>query len=591
MQAEEHDESPEAARPEGAPGTTRRDFLRYGGVAGASAIVAGGGAAAIAASAGHSAGVEQGAAGVAALPPPPPIRSKPGFDHLVVVMGENRSFDNLLGWLYDTGDLPDGVTYDGLAFGEFANATADGEQIPAHVYDGPTDSIMRRPDPDPGEEYPHVNTQLFGTIRPASNATAEVDDMSAPFNAPDAGATPGMDGFVIDYADHVEHRRRDPEDRDIRQIMGSFSPEMLPVLSTLAKGFAVYDAWHCAVPSQTFCNRSFFHASTSHGFVTNRGDGGYRKWLDADASPTIFNRLDDAGIDWRIYFDDLQLVSMTGIIHAPALEEFWRTAHFAPMSQFWSDVADGELAPYSFVEPRMIFDHNDFHPPVGRLRESDVDGDEVTDGAISDVRAGEALLHSIYSAIRESAADSGSNAMNTMLLVTFDEHGGTYDHVPPPGATPPGASDGAGEMGFTFDRLGCRVPAIAISAYTAEGTVIHDPMHHGSVIATLCAAHGLDPLTDRDDGAPTIRNAVTLDAPRHPLTWPATTPQYTPPNPEAEPLHPGDAHRTAPLSPPAKGLLGLLIAKYGDGEPEPTTYGEAYELLQKYGVGLFGTPR
>ncbi|WP_438855675.1 alkaline phosphatase family protein [Agromyces sp. M3QZ16-3] len=591
MQAGDHDEPSGSERPDDAAGTTRRDFLRYGGVAGASAIVAGGGAAAIAASAGHSAGVEAGAAGLAPLPSAPPTRAKPGFDHLVVVMGENRSFDNLLGWLYDPDELPDGARFDGLAFGDFANSTADGERIPAHVYDGPTDAIMRRPDPDPGEEYPHVNTQLFGTIRPASNATAEIDDMTAPFNAPDAGATPSMDGFVIDYANHVEHRRRDPEHRDIRQIMGSFSSEMLPVLSTLARGFAVYDAWHCAVPSQTFCNRSFFHASTSHGFVTNRGDGGYRKWLDAVASPTIFNRLDDAGLDWRIYFDDLQLVSMTGVIHAPALEPFWRTAHFAPMSQFWSDVADGKLPPYSFVEPRMIFDHNDFHPPVGWLRESDVDGDEVADGAISDVRAGEALIHAIYSAIRESAADSGSNAMNTMLLVTFDEHGGTYDHVPPPAATPPSADDGAGEMGFTFDRLGCRVPAIAISAYTAEGTVIHDQMHHGSIIATLCAAHGLDPLTDRDDGAPTIGNAVTLETPRHPLTWPATTPQYTPPNPEADPPHPGDARRTAPLSPPAKGLLGLLIAKYGDGESEPQTYGDAYELLQRYGVGLFGAPR
>jgi phospholipase C len=182
--------------------------------------------------------------------------------------------------------------------------------------------------------------------------------------------------------------------------------------------------------------------------------------------------------------------------------------------------------------------------------------------------------------------------MNTMLLITFDEHGGTYDHVAPPAATPPHADAKPGEMGFTFDRLGCRVPAIAISAYTAEGGVLHDPMHHGSVIATLCKVHKLDPLTDRDDGAPDILNAVNLDAPRHPLTWPATTPQYTPPNPEAQPPHPGDAHRTAPLSPPARGLLGLLIAKYGDGsEPEPETYGEAYELLQKYGIGLFGAPR
>lgn len=587
MASDDHDDH------DASTGATRREFLKLGGVAGAAAVVAGGAAGAAGAAAGHSSGVAEGAAGVAALPPPPTPRPKPGFDHLVVVMGENRSFDNVLGWLYDADTLPDGAAFDGLAFGDYANPAPGGERVPAHVYAGATDAIMSRPDPDPGEEYPHVNTQLFGTIDPAGNATAAIDDMVAPFNAPPAGTSPTMDGFVTDYANHVEHHLRAPGDRDIRQIMGSFSPEMLPVLSTLARGFAVYDAWNCAVPSQTFCNRSFFHASTSHGFVTNHGGKrGYRKWLEAKAAPTIFNRLEEAGLDWRIYFDDLQLISMTGFIHAPALEKYWATDHFAPMSQFWSDVADGRLPPYSFVEPRMIYDHNDFHPPVGPLRESDVDGREVTDSAVSDVRAGELLIHRIYSAIRGSATEGGSNAVNTMLLITFDEHGGTYDHVPPPAGTPPHADAKPGEMGFTFDRLGCRVPAIAISAYTAQGGVIHDAMHHGSVIATLCKLHRLGPLTDRDDGAPDILNALTLDAPRHPLTWPETTPQYTPPNPEADAPHPGDAHRTAPLSPPARGLLGMLIAKYGDGsEPDPQTYGEAYELLQKYGTGLFGAPR
>ncbi|MGR2751532.1 alkaline phosphatase family protein [Agromyces arachidis] len=573
-------------------GTTRREFLKLGGVAGATAVVAGGAAGTVGATAGHSAGVAEGAAGIAALPPPPPARSKPGFDHLVVVMGENRSFDNLLGWLYDDDTLPQGASFDGLAFGRYSNTGPDGEVVAAHVYSGPTDEIMSRPHPDPGEEYPHVNTQLFGTTLPPSNATAAIDDMTAPYNAPDAGTAPSMSGFVTDYAHHVEHDVHEAGHRDLTQIMGAFSPEMLPVLSTLARGFAVYDAWNCAVPSQTFCNRSFFHASTSHGFVTNHaGKSGYRKWLDAKAAPTIFNRLEDAGIDWRIYFDDLQLISMTGFIHAPALEPYWRTAHFAPMSRFWSDVEGGTLPPYAFVEPRMIYDHNDFHPPVGPLRESEVEGREVTDSAVSDVRAGELLVHRIYSAIRSSDTEGGSNAMNTMLLITFDEHGGTYDHAPPPAATPPHADAKPGEMGFAFDRLGCRVPAIAVSAYTAAGGIIHDAMHHGSVIATLCARHGLEPLTDRDDGAPDLSNALTLDTPRHPLTWPETTPQYTPPNPESEP-HPGDAHRTAPLSPPARGLLGMLLAKYGDGsEPDPQTYGEAYELLQKYGTGLFGAPR
>jgi phospholipase C len=372
--------------------------------------------------------------------------------------------------------------------------------------------------------------------------------------------------------------------------MGSFSPPMLPVLSTLARNFAVYDNWYCAVPSQTFCNRSFFHASTSHGFVTNKAGGGYDKWLDAPAAPTIFNRLEEAGVSWRIYFDELQLVSFTGVLHAPVLEQFWRTERFATMSQFYEDVKLGRLPAYAFIEPRMTYNHNDFHPPFGRLRESDVDGVEVIDSAVSDVRAGEALVHEIYEAIKRSASPEGSNALNTMLLITFDEHGGTYDHVPPPPATPP-HEQSEGEMGFRFDRLGCRVPAIAVSAYTRAGTVIHDEMHHAAVIATLSRLHGLKPLTRRDVGANNLFNAVNLREPRAPITWPSTSPQYIPPNPQAEAPHPAHQHKDKPLSPPARGLLGLLLAKYGASDAEePTTYADAYELLHRYGEGLFGKP-
>ena len=94
--------------------------------------------------------------------------------------------------------------------------------------------------------------------------------------------------------------------------MGSFSPEMLPVIRTLAREFAVYDAWYCGVPSQTFCNRSFFHASTSHGFVTNTAAGGYRKWLDAQRRADHLQPARGGRHPWRVYFDESQLVSLTG---------------------------------------------------------------------------------------------------------------------------------------------------------------------------------------------------------------------------------------------------------------------------------------
>ena len=576
------DEDKDNARAD-APGTSRRTFLRAAGLS----------AAGVAATAAAALGLSRSAEGEGAEAPAPtgtvpPRAEGPGFDHLVVVMFENRSFDNILGYLYADGGPPAGTRFEGLGAGH-SNSLDSGERVDAHSYGGATDTIFSSPQPDPGEEYQHVNTQLFGTIDPESNRGKKAAAMTAPFNAPKNTDDPGMTGFLQDYYDNFlgDHGGRKPTADEYGVVMGAFDPAMLPVFSTLARNFAVFDAWHCAVPSQTFCNRSFFHASTSHGYVTNSGNGGYHKWFDPkNAAATIFNRLDDAGIDWAVYYDRRQIVSMTGFIHAPSLEKFF-TTNFRTMEQFAEDTANGTLPAYSFVEPRMIYDHNDMHPPVGVFTETDVDGTVIAGGAVSDVRAGEALLASVYTAVRESATPGGSNAMNTMLLVTFDEHGGTYDHIPPPPATPPEQRSDT-EMGFRFDRLGVRVPAIAISAYTAKGQVVNDPMHHGAVIATLTKKFGLEPLTARDADAASIDNAITLQTPRDPALWPQTTPQYVPPNPEGGDHVPA-GQDDRPLSPPGVGLVGMLVARYGQpGDEVPTTYREAYDLLMKRGTGIFG---
>ncbi len=567
--------------------TSRRDFLTLGGIAAAGVVAAGGGGAAVGATIGHRIGYEEGSTDFGAVPP----RSAPGFDHVVVLMGENRSFDNMLGWLYTPETLPAGQRFDGLAFGDYANTTSDGERIPAHVYDGPTDELMGRPNPDPGEEFPHVNTQLFDRVEPAGNATVGVGAMTAPFNAPPPGTTPTMSGFVRDYENNVRELRggAKPEPGEVRHIMGGFSPQQLPVLSELAREFAVFDAWFAAVPSQTYCNRSFFHASTSHGYVSNKHGGGYEKWLEAEPAPTIFNRLEEAGISWKIYFDEQQLVSLTGIMHAPVLQQFWRTNRFGHMEEFYAEAEAGTLPAYAFIEPRLVYNHNDFHPPFGVLRASEVDGDEIVDSAVSDVRAGEKLVADIYDAVRTSATPGGSNAMNTLLLITFDEHGGTYDHVPPPAATPPVADAEPGEMGFTFDRLGCRVPAIAVSAYTRAGTILHDEMHHGAVIATLSRLHGLRPLTRRDAEANDLFAVVNLDTPRPASQWPRVHPMYVPANPHEDDLDDlaEGKHKDKPISNPGRGLLGLLLARYAPGTPEPETYADAFHTLRTHGLGLF----
>ena len=112
-----------------------------------------------------------------------------------------------------------------------------------------------------------------------------------------------------------------------------------------------------------------------------------------------------------IYYDGSQLVSLTGLLHSPVLRPYWKT-HFREMGQFYADAANGDLPAYSFIEPRMVFNHNDMHPPWGKkVREDDVDVDgekmPVYNSALSDVRAGDRLVQDIYDAVRTSRSSGG----------------------------------------------------------------------------------------------------------------------------------------------------------------------------------------
>ena len=580
-------DGPSSSGPDGRPPLSRRQFLRVSSVAAGGALVAGGAAVGVAAAVNSA--QEQPALDFG----PDKLTPHPGMEHVVVVMFENRSFDNLLGWLYDEKTVPTGSSFEGLAGGDYSNPIPGSDKrIAAHVYTGPTDTIMSSPQPDPGEAFPHVNTQLFGVVSPSSNENLHKNGLRAPYNLPEADAEPTMEGFVHDFIinfNRLVENKRKPTEHEMAVAMGGFAPEMLPTLSLLAREFAVFDHWHAAVPSQTFCNRLFFHASTSHGFVTNQGGGGYRKWFEKEADAlTIFNRLEDAGVSWRVYYDESQLISLTGMLHAPATKEFWKT-HFRVMDQFYYDVEHGTLPEYAFVEPRMVFDHNDMHPPYGEYRAGDDGyGWTVQNAAVSDVRAGDAFLASVYGAIKDSASTTGSNALNTTLMITFDEHGGTYDHVPPPAAVPPG--DGKeGEMGFAFDRLGVRVPTIVVSAYTDRNTIVNDVMHHGSLVAGLSHQHGLEPLTNRDKGAPSFVKALTRSTPRPVSEWPSAPVHYVPVNPDKKMDPNADEHKHKKLSSPARGLIGMLTEYYGaPGDAAPDTYQEAFAALDSYGKGLFG---
>jgi len=419
------------------------------------------------------------------------------FDHLVVLMLENHSLDSLLGYLYederpahfigDFGPEPafDGV--DGVDGKALANPGPDGRDVPVAKAPFATPRDMCNPCPDPGEELsPHVSTQLYGEDR-----RPEAHDPPAP-----------MSGFVRDYLTALADQLPTGEpvtEAQYRVIMNCFTPDALPVLSGLARAYAVSDRWFSSVPSQTFCNRSFFHSGQSHGFVTNAD---YVKWRANDA-PTVFDRLTAQGVSWRVYYDESNVFSLTRALHRtlhdPSLDE-----NFRPFSAFRADCEAGQLPAYTFIEPRLLADHNDMHPP------------SAFDPLVaSSILAGEALINDVYEAVRANP----DGWRKTLLVVTFDEHGGCYDHVPPPAAArpivpPPYPLEG----GFDFSRFGVRVPAVFISPYIEAGTVVRSggavPFDHTTVIRTLADKHGLSPLGARDAAAPSLEPLLTLAEPR-----------------------------------------------------------------------------
>ena len=312
--------------------------------------------------------------------------------------------------------------------------------VPLHVA-----TSMDAPNPDAGEEYPHTSTQLFGTVLPEGNQFAAIEAMQPPFNTPDdPSRQPSMDGFVIDYVNTFRSEiERRPSTTSTRRSCSCYTPEQVPVISGIAKGFATFDHWFCEVPSQTFTNRSFYHAATASGLLVNAP---YDRFPTQNDAETIFERLEAAGLSWRVYVDPTQPFSATGVIHAPRLSKYFAT-HFSSLDDFFDDCENGKLPTYSFIEPSLLHAHNDYHPAMNALTPG------LSADSPSSILGGEDLLARVYTAVRGASTSGGSNFANTLFLVAFDEAGGTYDHIPPPAAPPPDPAAPEGQYGFRFNRL------------------------------------------------------------------------------------------------------------------------------------------
>ena len=409
------------------------------------------------------------------------VSTEPRIEHLVVLMLENRSFDHMLGFLPHPGPH-----FLGLLDEEHHNVAASGEVVYA------------------------TNTGAPGEAAPDHSNCGVLEQLKGYGDVPENG------GFVINYAS----ASGDPAAG--KNVMHCLDPLVrCPVLAQLALDFAVCDHWFSSVPGETWPNRNFAHAGTSGGTA----DIEFGFYDDR----TIFELLASKGASWRIYRD--------GVAQAWCFRNLWRQRdgwldrrlgrktlihNWREQREFYQDVASSDLPSYTFIEPA----HRSL---PGESRETNSQHPDCNQSSDADFYAGEQLVRNIY----QSLVDNPSLFERTLLLITYDEHGGFYDHVAPPAATPPGrplrrtlsrtitrflrtlharltGKPVPKTCRFGFDRLGARVPAVLISPWIKPHTVLRTQLEHASIPATLRALFDLGPagLTARDTAANTFYHVV-----------------------------------------------------------------------------------
>lgn len=442
--------------------------------------------------------------------PPSPIKK------LFVLAMENRSYDHMLGFANLAG--PDPVTGapakandfftdvgpKDLSAAPFINRKVKGDV----VVTSKGAPFMLEEDDGPPHDFQHIIVQAAG-FHDAAGVWQEPNLEGVKNKYPDWHG----EGFVrIAEVDGCPH----PE-----LVMKAFEKGEVPVLAGLAAEYAVCDNWFSSLPGPTWPNRMFMHAATSGGLHTSPGAptvagsavlSGFRF-----ENGTIFDALDDKCVDWRIFEGDEfpQVWALDGMNLNAA------KGRFTDMHEFEEAVADPGFRPqYVFIEPA----YGNFVSGTYHCGNSQHPCDDVT--------RGEALIKRVYDAIRRSPHWESS-----ALVITYDEHGGFFDHVEPPIAPPPGDkntsqseggfiapfADGTNsDFGFKFDRFGVRVPAVVISPLIPKGTVDHTRYDHSSIVKTVGAMFGFGPLTDRDAEAQDFLKLFSLKTPRKdtPVTAP-----------------------------------------------------------------------
>jgi phospholipase C len=261
------------------------------------------------------------------------------------------------------------------------------------------------------------------------------------------------------------------------EAMGYLTHRDLPFTVSMAKRFPVADRYFCSVMAQTDPNRRYLIAGTSLGLI----DDSFPTALPPNG--VIFESFNDHGITWKDYYSNLPTLG----VFLPLLSDPALARGLAPVDQFYADAASGNLPSFSLVEPNYTTQSEE-NP--------------------QDVQFGDQFLGQVVNAVM-----SGPDWPSTMLIWTYDEHGGYYDHVPPPPAIPPDDVPPAlvaGDPPGGFDRYGFRVPAGVVSPYARRDFVSHTVYDHTSILKTVEVKWNLPALTHRDANANDLFDMLDL---------------------------------------------------------------------------------
>ncbi|KAJ5605424.1 hypothetical protein N7510_008205 [Penicillium lagena] len=388
--------------------------------------------------------------------------------NVVVLVQENRSFDTLAG----------GLTYnpniDGLVNRSYCNPANVSVANSHPVCAAGTAKNIAKDDPD--HSITGGNMQVFGNYHPAPNAESS------------------MNGFVTEQSAYYDLEGKMME---AAEVINYYQPDMVPVTNAMAENFVLFDRWFASIPGPTDPNRAYLTSGTSHGHGTNDED-----FYDSKLpQKSIFQQLSENNISWINYQNTTNLGSSSFLPDSLFYEWTHKSGkgktNVLPIDRFYEDAKAGKLPQFTWINPECC-DYMSMHPK-------------------SPINMGENFMKGIYEAIRNSP-----QWKDTLFIVTWDEHGGFADHVPPPTGVPPGdnlpyveqAPDGKNYT-FHFDRLGIRVPTMLISPWVEKGVVQNKPSSgeneftHTSILKFVSELWGLETLTPRVDWSPSFSNLIT----------------------------------------------------------------------------------